>query len=225
MSNTLVRVPYDTRFYGTPRAVARLMRACQIAGHNIPLTDGWRSLEEQLYYWNRYINKQPGWTIASNPYTGQRNHMRGEAWDIEHIADRAAMLAAGFTADDVEWWHFNDPDWASMPIIPDASGLALLTAIPITVPTKEEDMKYFIGGEVPETGKPNSGTLVFGGPGVVPFPIPGPIWQDVLSRYADAMNADKPLAFKKAEWKLIRQALGNTQSTPALQLSITKAGY
>jgi hypothetical protein len=95
-----------------------LLRACQIAGHNITLSDAWRSYAEQKYYWDAYM---AGWgNIASNPDSGQRNHMRGAAFDITYTTqqNRNAMLQAGFTPDPDESWHFNNPNWPNMPIIP-----------------------------------------------------------------------------------------------------------
>lgn len=117
MSN-LVSVPYQPGYKGTPDTVAMLMRACQIAGHDITLTDAWRSYAEQSYYWDQYQNH--GGNIASNPDTGQRNHMRGAAFDILNTSsvNRNAMLQAGFTPDPDESWHFNNPNWQNMPIIP-----------------------------------------------------------------------------------------------------------
>lgn len=114
MSN-LISVPYQPGYKATPATVARLQTACNIAGHNIPIDDAWRSYVEQSYYWDQYINHDGN--PASNPDTGQRNHMRGAAFDIVNRSDRNAMLQAGFTPDSDEWWHFNDPNWQNMPII------------------------------------------------------------------------------------------------------------
>lgn len=140
----LVAVPYAPQYKGTPRAVARLLRACQIAGHNIPLTDGWRSFASQAYYWDQYINHHGA--PASNPYTGQRNHMRGEAFDIENPSqDGPAMAAAGFVRDAVESWHYNDPDWSSMPIIydDDSGNTTVSGGAPAQIVEDYDNMKLY----------------------------------------------------------------------------------
>lgn len=138
MSN-LIPVPYQPEYSGTPDTVALLLKACQLAGHNIPLVDGWRSYAQQAYYYDQYLNH--GGPTASNPDTGQRNHMRGAAWDIANPpADRQYMLAAGFTPDAVEDWHFNNPNWANMPIIPVNTTVASIAATPVI--EREEDMGF-----------------------------------------------------------------------------------
>lgn len=227
--NALVPVPYDPRYKGTPAAVALLLYACQIAGHNIPLNDGWRSYAEQKYYRDGYEAGLPGFNYASDPDdpNAQNNHLRGEAWDIANKADRAAMLAAGFTPDGSEWWHFNEPNWRTAPIIPtdDNTTTASTGATPITL--QEDDMpKYFI------TQATDGGTIVFGGPGIIPMPVPNSTWQNVLTRYVNAVNTPddaargKALAgFTSAEWKLIRQASTNQAAYPDLDKFLTKAGW
>lgn len=111
----LVSVPYQPGYKATPETVARLMRACAIAGHNIILNDAWRRYAEQAYYWDQYLYH--GGNDASNPDTGERSHMRGAAFDIVNSGDRSAMLQAGFLPQSVEWWHFYEPGWQNMPII------------------------------------------------------------------------------------------------------------
>lgn len=122
----LVQVPYAPGVWCTPDTLDRLADACRRAGHNIPLSEGWRSYAQQAYYYDQYLHH--GGPPASNPDTGQRNHMRGAAFDIVNKADRAAMLAAGFTPDADEWWHFNNPNWPNMPIIPVNLWLGTATA-------------------------------------------------------------------------------------------------
>lgn len=140
----LVPIPYQPTLYLTPRALARLLRACAIAGHNIILNGydaAWRPKAWQQKLWDAYqayLHGGPYAEIASNPNTGQRNHMRGEAADILNRADRGAMLAAGFTPDADEWWHFNDPDWPTMPIIETNTSSAAIAAAPITEGWEEE---------------------------------------------------------------------------------------
>lgn len=148
--SSLVNIPWQPGFKVTPRLLVRLQVASHLAGHNIIVDDAWRDFEEQLYYWNRYVAKTPGWTIASNPNDpkAQNNHLRGEAVDIVNQSDRKFMLAAGFTADANEWWHFNDPDWASMPIIKVDDSATMFNAIsaqPImTIPIVEYDMNSLV---------------------------------------------------------------------------------
>lgn len=130
----LVPIPWQPHYFLTPDTLTMLQLASAHAGHNINVNDAWRSYAEQKGYWDAYQNYLHGGpyaAIASNPDTGQRNHMRGAAVDIANRADRAAMLAVGFTPDGDEWWHFNNPRWASMPIIPTNTGSASSGATPL----------------------------------------------------------------------------------------------
>jgi hypothetical protein len=108
-------IPWQTGYKLTASTLSLLERASSLAGHNIQVDDAWRSYAEQSYYWDQYINH--GGNVASNPDTGQRNHMRGAAVDIVNQSDRSYMLQVGFTPDSEEWWHFNDPNWQNMPIV------------------------------------------------------------------------------------------------------------
>lgn len=143
---TLVPIPWQPWYLLTPDTLTMLQLASAHAGHNIPVSDAWRSYAEQKGYWDayqRYLRGGPYAAIASNPDTGQRNHMRAAAVDIQNRADRAAMLAVGFTPDPDEWWHFNNPRWASMPIITANTTAAGGAATPIITPDipQEEDMR------------------------------------------------------------------------------------
>jgi hypothetical protein len=51
--------------------------------------------------------------------------MRGAAVDILNKSDRIHMLAVGFKPDAGEWWHFNHPNWANMPIIRNLAAASL----------------------------------------------------------------------------------------------------
>lgn len=119
----LVAIPYQPYIYTTPALLTRLQDANKRAGHNILINGadgGWRALADQIRYWDAYqayLNGGPYAEIASNPYTGQRNHMRGAAVDILNRSDIPFMIAAGFIQDANEWWHFNIPGWENMPII------------------------------------------------------------------------------------------------------------
>lgn len=134
----LVPIPWQPSYVLTPDTLTMLQLASAHAGHNILVSDAWRSYDEQKGYWDayqRYLRGGPYAAIASNPDTGQRNHMRGAAVDIQNRADRDAMLAVGFTPDSDEWWHFNNPRWASMPIIKTYTATASSAASPIIITT------------------------------------------------------------------------------------------
>lgn len=149
--NALVSIPWQPSYVLTPDTLTMLQLASAHAGHNIPVSDAWRPYAEQKAYHDAYLHYLAGGPyapIASDPDTGQRNHMRGAAVDIQNHADRAAMLAVGFTPDPDEWWHFNNPRWQSMPIIKTNDGTAAAgsSSIPIT-PTKprpkDDDMMIY----------------------------------------------------------------------------------
>ena len=146
----LVQIPYQPECWVTPVLLTRLQDANRRAGHNIPINgaDGaWRSQAQQIVFWNAYqayLHGGPYAPIASNPYTGQRNHMRGAAVDIERYSDRQYMLAAGFLPDPDEWWHFNVPGWENMPIIPDNTTASGGNSTPIP----EDDMSQQAENEI-----------------------------------------------------------------------------
>ncbi|MDN4598839.1 M15 family metallopeptidase [Leifsonia virtsii] len=125
--NTLVPIPWQPGYFLTPDTLTMLQLASAHAGHNIPVTDAWRSYLEQKGYRDYYEADPLHHPYASDPDdpNAQNNHMRAAAVDIRDRADRAAMLAVGFKPDGSEWWHFNNPRWASMPIIPINTYVAL----------------------------------------------------------------------------------------------------
>jgi hypothetical protein len=157
---SLVPIPYQPGFKLTQSTLNLLMEAGRIAGHEITVTDAWRSYAEQAYYWDQYINH--GGNVASNPDTGQRNHMRGAAVDILNTGsvNRNAMLSAGFTPDPDESWHFNDPNWQNMPIIPTDDS----SSAPSSFVTKGKNMKLV--WDTAGTGYlvTEDGVLALGGP-------------------------------------------------------------
>jgi len=58
-----------------------LQAACYAAtGVMLGVNEAYRNLAGQQYYWNRYINKLPGWTVAA--YPGTSNHGWAIAFDI-----------------------------------------------------------------------------------------------------------------------------------------------
>jgi hypothetical protein len=148
----LVPIPWQPHHVVTETMLARLVRASAIRGRNIQLNDqrsptgrflaAWRALEEQIYLWDLF--RAGRGNPASNPYTGQRNHLRGAAVDILNKSDRPAMLAAGFTPEPTEWWHFNDPNWRAMPIIAINAETAGNGTTPISDPNRNNDMPYLL---------------------------------------------------------------------------------
>jgi hypothetical protein len=119
----LVQIPWQAGLWLTPSTMGYLQRASDRLGTQLLLTDSrsaWRSYASQkaLYdAWRRDPKRNP---VASNPDTGQRSHMRGAAFDLRRTdaAAQNACRAVGLIRDSDEAWHWNDPDWASMPIIP-----------------------------------------------------------------------------------------------------------
>lgn len=140
---TLYPIPWSSEpvLYLTRDTLDLLGRASELAGHDIPCSEGWRTHAQQKGFWDArqaYLNGTgPYAPPASNPDdpNGQNNHRRAAAVDIVNRADRGFMLAAGFTPDPDEWWHFNNPNWRRMPIV-NAAELAALSSTPI--PTGDE---------------------------------------------------------------------------------------
>lgn len=154
---SLVAIPWQRNFYLTPETLSMLQLASAHAGHNIPVSDAWRSYAEQAYYYDQYLHH--GGPVASNPDTGQRNHMRGDAVDIQNRADRAAMLAVGFTPDPDEWWHFNNPRWASHPIIPTLT-IPASPGASTPIGKDDDDMQIWEAFKVvPAQGAPRDDTI------------------------------------------------------------------
>lgn len=124
MTPSLVPIPWQPTYFLAPSTLALLEKANEYAGHEITVVDAWRSWAAQNVFWvarqNYLYHGGPYAPPASNPDTGLRQHPRGAAVDIGYptAQNRAAMLKAGFTPDADENWHFNNPNWADMPIIP-----------------------------------------------------------------------------------------------------------
>lgn len=123
----LVPIPWQPHLYLTPHTLAYLVRASGYYGQNLYVAspDGaWRSFARQLFYWLRWLRAHL--IPASNPVSGPRFHMRGAAFDLIGTSARvqAACRRAGLVHDPVEDWHWNDPNWASMPIIRTRLGLS-----------------------------------------------------------------------------------------------------
>lgn len=212
---SLVQVPWQLECWLTPDTLALLGAAGEHAGEQL-LIDGadgaWRSYARQSYLYFGYVNHLPGFNTASNPDTGQRNHMRGAAFDLRRTdpAAQAACRAVGLVRDSEESWHWNNPRWASMPIIPT---LPTSAAGGGGTPIQEDDMpKYGIGSHAD-----NPSSLVFYGPGIQPLDIPNGTWQTVLTKYADAMNANREPVLTAAQWQLVTEACANQPSPEAIE--------
>lgn len=134
----LVQVPWQTNYYLTPDTLAYLVAASNRLGTQLRLTDGWRSYAEQKALRDYYLADPVNHPFASDPDTGQRNHMRGAAFDLVRVdkATQDACRAVGLIRDAAESWHWNNPRWASMPIIPSLTDVAGSVATPI--PTGDE---------------------------------------------------------------------------------------
>lgn len=127
---TLVPVPWQPECLLTPATLAYLIAASNRLGTQLEIDgqDGaWRPYARQAYLYGGYINHLPGFNTASNPDTGQRNHMRGDAFDLirTDAAAQAACRAVGLVRDSAESWHWNNPNWANDPIIPTAPGVTI----------------------------------------------------------------------------------------------------
>lgn len=135
----LVQVPWQPECWLTPDTLALLEAASDHAGTHLVINgaDGaWRSYARQKYLYDGYVEGRPGFNTASNPDTGQRNHMRGAAFDLirTDAAAQAACRAVGLVRDADEPWHWNNPRWASMPIIPTNASSSSTTASTIATP-------------------------------------------------------------------------------------------
>lgn len=138
---TLVPIPWQPAYFLTPDTLALLVAASDRVGERLQVSDAWRSYAEQKGYWDAYVaylNGGPYAPIASNPDTGQRNHMRGAAFDLVRTdkAAQDACRAVGLVRDPDESWHWNNPRWASMPIIPTNTSTASSGATDL----EEDDM-------------------------------------------------------------------------------------
>lgn len=173
----LVPIPWQSGYFLTPDTLAYLTAASNRLQTILYVNDAWRSYAEQKYYWDKYVaylNGGPYAAPASNPDTGQRNHMRGAAFDLVRIdaATQAACRAVGLIRDADESWHWNNPNWANMPIIPTNTTTAGGGSTPLPPTKAEADMDKRLNLIVlnPKTGK-DSGTRYWYGSrrGLVPI--------------------------------------------------------
>lgn len=140
MTNRIVPIPWQPDLLLRESTLALLDKASDRYGARLQIRrpDGaLRSFARQLYYWLLWLaGKGP---VASNPYTGPRFHMRGAAFDLldPNTRARKACLAVGLLPDPIEGWHFNDPNWASIPIVVLAPASSTATLITGEEPTMQ----------------------------------------------------------------------------------------
>lgn len=151
MSN-LVPVPWQPGYKLTPDTLALLLAASARLGSNIYLVDAWRSYEYQKRLRVGYETVgPPQYNYASDPDdpNAQNNHMRGAAFDTfkTDAATQAACRAVGLVRDASESWHWNNPNWRNMPIIPTDDGTSVAgNAIKLSAvirPVRSTDMLFF----------------------------------------------------------------------------------
>lgn len=142
----LVPIPWQPTLLLTPRTLALLVAASNRLGRRIFLNGSdaaWRSYARQAYLYNGWVKRLPGFNVASSPDPpGQRNHMRGAAFDTLQTdgATQAACRGVGLIRDSAEAWHQNDPNWANMPIIPVNTTTAGGGSTPIGNTNRSESM-------------------------------------------------------------------------------------
>lgn len=202
--NALAPIPWQPTYVLTPDTLELLEEASEEAGHDIPVSDAWRSYAEQKGYHDAYLaylNGGPYAPIASDPDKGQRNHMRGAAVDIQNYGDRAAMLKVGFTPDPDEWWHFNNPRWASMPIIKTNTVTASTEAHTIQ---EDDDMaaKY----QLVKAAPPSQSQYFIHPAGISPIENTDP-QRIVLEKFADAMNKGEAPILTDDQYKLVDEVI------------------
>lgn len=196
---TLVPIPWQPGYYLTPDTLSLLIAAGNKLQTQFQVADAWRSYAEQAYYYDQYKNH--GGNIASSPDSGQRNHMRGAAFDLARTdaSAQAACHSVGLLRDPDESWHWNNPYWANMPIIPTNPNTSTAGDGGSTPIQKEFVMKYQL---IQASG---NATIYLTGPGIT-FAIPNGTWYNVLSRWADAMNNNKSILLTKGEWDIVAAA-------------------
>jgi hypothetical protein len=142
--SVLVEVPGHPGFFLTPSTLHYYQLLCAEMRTNLGFSSTvacWRSYASQAALYADYLR---GGSPASNPDNGQRNHMRGAAFDLLSVtaAVRTAAVRVGLAPDTLsgELWHWNDPNWRNMPIIPTNTVTAGMTSTLIPDILKEQDM-------------------------------------------------------------------------------------
>jgi hypothetical protein len=183
----LVQVPWQPQCWLTPDTLALLEAASDDLGAQLYI-DGangaWRSYDEQKRLYDLMLSGAGN--TASNPDTGQRNHMRGAAFDLlrTDLAAQAACRRVGLVRDAAEPWHWNNPNWAAMPIIPTTTNTAGTTDTPLEDTLSAAEVKQItdhitaetnrLAGYVRRESRParlykrEDGTLWIAGPSIVP---------------------------------------------------------
>jgi hypothetical protein len=107
----------------TARAFLRMKKSAARSGVSLVLVSGFRTMAEQQYLYNGYINGRPGFNLAARP--GYSNHQSGAAVDLNTIgtsqsngtgtvynwlARNAARF--GFKRIPAEHWH-----WEYQPVL------------------------------------------------------------------------------------------------------------
>lgn len=120
MTNRIVSIPWQPELKLRESTLALLVSASNRVGRRLYVRapDGaWRSLIRQIKYWLAWLAGTG--PVASNPYYGQRAHMRAAAFDLIETSATVqnACRAVGLIRDPVEDWHWNDPNWANIPVV------------------------------------------------------------------------------------------------------------
>lgn len=139
--NALVQVPWQPECWLTPDTLNYLIAAGNELHTQLRIngSDGaWRAYADQKALRDYYLEDPKDHPFAADPDTGQRNHMRGAAFDLVRTdaAAQAACRKVGLVRDESEPWHWNNPRWATMPIIPtnDALTAAAFSSTPLPAP-------------------------------------------------------------------------------------------
>lgn len=165
---TLVPIPWQPRLYLTPSTLELLDRASTYYGDDLYLYDAdyrrispaWRSYAQQATAYRNWRNGTG--PLASSPDSGQRNHMRGAAFDLRLTTARVqqACRRAGLIRDTAEPWHWNDPDWPYMPIIKTRTATASGTITPLT-PRSFDVATVYYNTDTQVKGKTVDGKTMF----------------------------------------------------------------
>lgn len=146
----LVPIPWQPHLFLTPDTLALLVAASARRGRNLYLVGddaAWRPYEVQARYYRAWVAYQaylrggkwaPKANPASDPDVGMRQHLRGAAFDLRDTdpTTQAACRAVGLVRDGTEAWHWNNPRWASMPIIKTNTAVSSGNVTPI----QEDDL-------------------------------------------------------------------------------------
>ena len=141
----LVPIPWQPSYFLTPDTPAYLIAASSRLGTQLRVTDAWRSYAEQKALYDYYLADKVNHPVASNPDNGQRNHMRGAAFDLVRVdkATQDSCRAVGLLRDPDESWHWNNPRWASMPIIPTNTNTGAASTSVTPIKSEDEDMPIY----------------------------------------------------------------------------------